>query len=193
MGFSKMKEKNKFKLFFFIAGLSLFFSINIVNAAGVLNDVCDPNVVNSCQVGLICSKVAKTCQLPEQNSGTQPVNGNQDYQNIEAEYIRDPRLGNQIYIPKDESCNSGLRCANTLTEFISGVIEILLSFAGSLAVLFVIIGGFIYITSAGNEERAEKGKKTLVNAIIGIVVIIMSYVIINVIINLVSSPIGNGY
>ncbi len=55
-----------------------------------------------------------------------------------------------------------------------------------IAVLFLIIGGFWYITSAGNEETAAKGKSTVINAIIGIVIIILSYVIINVVSNLVS-------
>ena len=78
--------------------------------------------------------------------------------------------------------------ANPLA-FIAWVIRILLYLAGAVAVLFVIIGGYQYMTSGGNEETAEKGRKTLINAIIGIVIIILSYVIVNVIVNLVS---GNG-
>ena len=87
----------------------------------------------------------------------------------------------------------GISSSNSLSELIFNVIRIALGFAGAVAVVFVIIGGFQYITASGNEEQAEKGKKTLINAIIGVVVIIMSYVIINVITNLVSSPSGNGY
>lgn len=87
----------------------------------------------------------------------------------------------------------GLSSSQSLTELISNAIKIGLTFAGAIAVVFVIIGGFMYITASGNEEQAEKGKKTLINAIIGVVIIIMAYVIINVITNLVSSPSGNGY
>jgi hypothetical protein len=68
---------------------------------------------------------------------------------------------------------------------IYNVILALLTIAGALAVLFLIIGGFWYITSAGNEEQAEKGKSTLVNAIIGIIIIVLSFVIITVIANFV--------
>lgn len=64
----------------------------------------------------------------------------------------------------------------------------MLLFAGIIAVVFIIYGGYLYITSAGNEESAEKGKNTMVNAIIGIVIIVLSYVIVNVIVNLA----GNG-
>lgn len=66
----------------------------------------------------------------------------------------------------------------------------MLEVAGAIAVLFVIIGGFWYITSAGNEEQAEKGQKTVTNAIIGVIVVVLSYVIITVIANFVSNPAG---
>ncbi len=83
----------------------------------------------------------------------------------------------------------GLSGAQTLTGpsgLIYRVISLLLFIAGALAVFFVILGGYQYITAAGNEEQSEKGKTTLINAVIGVVVIIMSYVIINVVVNTVS-------
>ena len=72
----------------------------------------------------------------------------------------------------------------TITDLAGTVItNILLPVAGLIAVLFLIIGGYQYITSAGNEELAERGKHTLQNAIIGLLVIILSYVIVVVIAN----------
>jgi hypothetical protein len=87
----------------------------------------------------------------------------------------------------------GLSSSQSLSELIGNAIKIFLTFSGAVAVVFVIIGGFYYLTAQGNEEQAEKGKKTLINAIIGVIIIIMAYVIINVITNLVSTPSGNGY
>jgi len=84
--------------------------------------------------------------------------------------------------------SGGITSATTLKDLIISIIRIMLLFAGIIAVVFVIIGGYMYITSGGNAEQAEKGKSTVVNAIIGIVMIILSYVIINVIVNLVSRP-----
>ena len=80
--------------------------------------------------------------------------------------------------------------ANNVLDLIVSIIRILLMFSGAVAVLFVIIGGFQYITSGGNEEQAEKGKKTLINAIIGVIIIILSYTIINVIVNTVQNCTG---
>ncbi len=80
-----------------------------------------------------------------------------------------------------ECAQTGLPCDTSLSQFIIKIINIALSVAGLIAVLFLIIGGFRYITSAGNEETAEQAKKIITNAIIGIVVIILSFVIVRVI------------
>ncbi|OGE74006.1 MAG: hypothetical protein A3I07_03760 [Candidatus Doudnabacteria bacterium RIFCSPLOWO2_02_FULL_42_9] len=69
--------------------------------------------------------------------------------------------------------------SNALTEIIQTVLVVV----GLIAVAFLIYGGFRYITSAGNEETAESAKKTIQNAIIGLVVIILSYIIVVVISN----------
>jgi hypothetical protein len=53
-----------------------------------------------------------------------------------------------------------------------------LSIAGLISILMIVIGGFRYITAQGNEEMAESGKKTLQWAIIGLVIILLSYVIV---------------
>ena len=84
---------------------------------------------------------------------------------------------------RDLFCTGGLACSRSFSDLVLGVIHLLLLVSGSLAVLFIIIGGFFYITSAGNEEQAEQGRATLTNAVIGIVVIILSYAIVNVISN----------
>jgi hypothetical protein len=85
--------------------------------------------------------------------------------------------------------SSGLNCSagTNVNSLIRTVINWLLGIAFAVAVLFLIIGGFQYITSAGNEEAAEKGKGTAVNALIGIVIVILSYVIVNVVSNFVSN------
>jgi hypothetical protein len=60
-------------------------------------------------------------------------------------------------------------------------IQTIISFSGVVAVMFLIVGGFFYLTSAGNEEQTEKGKKILINSVIGLVVIILAYAIVRII------------
>ncbi len=104
-----------------------------------------------------------------------------------------PLLFAHAQFQKANCAGTGLNCGTTtdVNGLIKLVINWLLGIALAVAVLFLIIGGFQYITSAGNEESAEKGKATAINALIGIVIIILSYVIVNVVANLVSNVGGN--
>ena len=72
---------------------------------------------------------------------------------------------------------------NTITYWVGFYINVLLAIVGIVAVAFLIYGGFLYLTSGGNEEQAESGKKVIQNSIIGLVIIILSYIIVTVIIN----------
>jgi hypothetical protein len=74
-----------------------------------------------------------------------------------------------------------------VVAFIGRLINWALYLAGAIAVVFVIIGGYQYLTSAGNSEGATKGKTTLTNAIIGIIIIILAYVIVNAVVNFIVS------
>ncbi len=59
------------------------------------------------------------------------------------------------------------------------IINSFLGFLGVLAVIMVIYGGFMYITGSGDPAKADKGKKVITYAIIGIVVILISFALIN--------------
>jgi len=51
--------------------------------------------------------------------------------------------------------------------------------AGIVAVLMVAIGGFHYATSQGNPESTAKAKNTILYAVIGLVLCIMAFAIVN--------------
>jgi hypothetical protein len=61
------------------------------------------------------------------------------------------------------------------------IVNFFLGFLGLLAVLMVIFGGVLILTSAGDAEKAGKGKKILLYAAIGIVIILLSFAIVNTI------------
>jgi hypothetical protein len=73
---------------------------------------------------------------------------------------------------------------NSFGAIISMVIKALLAIAGGLSILFLILGGIQYITSGVNEKLAATSKKTITNAIIGLVIVILSYAVLRLIENL---------
>ncbi len=75
--------------------------------------------------------------------------------------------------------------STTASGLIRAIIRYLLYFCGMIAVVFLIYGGYQYITSAGNTEKAEKGRTILVDSIIGLLIIGLSYVIVTVVVNLI--------
>lgn len=70
---------------------------------------------------------------------------------------------------------------STLASLAKKVIDVALYVSAMLAVLFIIYGGYQYIFSAGNDETAKSGRKTLFNALIGLAIIVLSYIIVQVV------------
>jgi hypothetical protein len=59
------------------------------------------------------------------------------------------------------------------------VLGFLLGGLGSLTTLMFVYSGFLWMTAAGNEEKITKAKKTLLYAVIGVVVVLSSYIFLN--------------
>lgn len=57
------------------------------------------------------------------------------------------------------------------------IINIIMSILGIIAVVIILVGGFMWMTAAGNEERVGKAKKVLVAGVIGLLIVIAAYAI----------------
>jgi hypothetical protein len=78
----------------------------------------------------------------------------------------------------------------TTTEpvaIVTNIINMLLGLLGLLAVIIVLIGGFKWMTAGGSEEKVEAAKKTIKYGVIGLAIILLSYVIVRIVINAVWS------
>lgn len=76
-------------------------------------------------------------------------------------------------------------------DIITRIINYLLLFAALIAILYIVLGGYKYITSGGNQEMAKSGRESVVNAIIGLAIIILSYVIVAVVNNTLANENGS--
>jgi len=57
------------------------------------------------------------------------------------------------------------------------IVGIVIGLSGFLLTIYLIYGGFLWMTSAGEEEKIKKAKGMITNAIIGLVIVIFAYVI----------------
>ena len=67
------------------------------------------------------------------------------------------------------------------TEIIENTLLWALEVSGSIALLMLIVGGVMYITSAGDEQKVATAKKIFNFTIIGLILILLSYSIIKVV------------
>lgn len=67
----------------------------------------------------------------------------------------------------------------SLPAVIKALIQIAFTAAGLVAVIYIIVGGFRYITSSGNPEGIEAAKATIFNSIIGLIIILISFLLVN--------------
>lgn len=71
--------------------------------------------------------------------------------------------------------------------YIMHIIDFFVSIAGIIAVLFIVVGGFFYIISGVDDDKKQKAKTTILHAITGIIVISLSWIVINVLQMLLTS------
>ena len=70
---------------------------------------------------------------------------------------------------------------------LTSVINIIIMVAGALAVIYLIYSGILYITAAGNPDSAKKGQQGIINAVIGIVIVVAAFFIVRAAIGLAGS------
>ncbi|NMC51826.1 hypothetical protein GYA54_03810 [Candidatus Kuenenbacteria bacterium] len=71
------------------------------------------------------------------------------------------------------------------------VIRAILGTLGVIALVIILYAGFLWMTSAGSEEKIAKAKKIILNAVIGLVIIMMAFAIVQYIFKVLSGE-GNG-
>lgn len=67
-----------------------------------------------------------------------------------------------------------------LPYFISYFANFFIGIAGTVSLLFVLLGGFWYMTGGLTDDK-EKGKKTIFYALIGMVITLLAWIFVNVI------------
>lgn len=72
-------------------------------------------------------------------------------------------------------------------EGIKTIVNMMLFLLGVIAVIMIIIGGFRYATSNGDPGTTKAAKDTILYAVIGLVVAILAYAIVNFVVNAFTS------
>lgn len=75
---------------------------------------------------------------------------------------------------------------------IARIINVFLGILGIIAVGFILYAGFLWMTAGGDEAKIASAKKTIINSVIGLIIILSSFAITQFIINRLSEATGTG-
>jgi hypothetical protein len=79
----------------------------------------------------------------------------------------------------------------TIEGLLRAIIAVVLVFAVPIIIFFIIYAGFLYVTARGNEQQVQQATRALLYALVGGLLILGAYVLIDIIANLVASIAAN--
>lgn len=74
--------------------------------------------------------------------------------------------------------NPETAATQTLAIYVGGIISKVLLYSGAITVIFLIVSGSQYILAFGKDEKIEKGKRGVFWSLIGLLLIMFSYAIV---------------
>lgn len=95
-----------------------------------------------------------------------------------AAFAQSPSTPPPDYNLRNTACAAGLPCGDVSPALvIATIINVVVSVIGVVAVVMIVYGGALWMTAAGNEEKITQAKRLLVNAVIGLAIIMMAFAI----------------
>lgn len=101
--------------------------------------------------------------------------------------------GNDCLVAPDPDEYAGIVISGT-TTFRAAILKwtnFFLGFLALIAMIFLIYAGFLYVTAMGNDDQAKKAKNIIVWVVVGIIVIMIAYALVNTLIT--TGPTGRDY
>jgi hypothetical protein len=145
--------------------------------------------------GAVPANAAGSCPNPITNNYTSPKDGCTTVGGGTQWWYNGTNVGSADgwKTANDEACqpnsmSDGINCAQGNDQpsnlfgnggIVTTVINVLLLIVGILCVVMIIFGGIRYTTSAGDKGRIDGAKSTLIYAIVGLVVAIVAYALVN--------------
>ena len=103
--------------------------------------------------------------------------------NIITKFAASNNLGNKVWSPTANKANTNVSSTdNTLWENIQNIINAVIGVLGIVCVIVIIIGGINYMTSSGDSGKVKKAKDTILYGVIGLVICVLAFAIVNFVI-----------
>lgn len=90
----------------------------------------------------------------------------------------------------DTTGKTGKEAQNSLESFLLTISRVITFFAAITAVIFIIIGGYLIVTTTEGSRSVEKGRAYITNAVVGLVVIFLAQLIVEISIGVLKGAAG---
>ena len=87
----------------------------------------------------------------------------------------------QVSVPVTMGVTFGLGTQNLYFTLV-GIVNVLLNFLGLIALIVILIGGFRWMLSGGNEEKVAGARQSIIAGIIGLIIILSAFALIQFVI-----------
>lgn len=90
------------------------------------------------------------------------------------------------YIASDALCKN--KDDTNPVQRAKNIINILLTIVGAGSVVVIIYAGILFVISSGNSQTIQTAKNTIIYAVIGLVISILSFAIVNFVVSSTATP-----
>lgn len=81
---------------------------------------------------------------------------------------------------------------NELLQVVINIASLIVAATGTAALVMILYGGVLWIISAGSQEKIQQGKAAITAAVIGLAIVLTSWIVVNfIILALTGGTIGN--
>lgn len=87
--------------------------------------------------------------------------------------------------------DTGLKTSNDLPTIIGRFVNYMFAVVGVVFMTITLVGGYLWMTAGGNEEKIGKAKGFIVNGINGMIVIFLSYALVYTMLAALKAATGN--
>lgn len=88
-------------------------------------------------------------------------------------------MGTKLGYNTSQSANSG---ESTILVLVSSFIQVALGLLGTFVLIMIVYNGFLWMTAGGDSDKIKTVKDSLMNLFVGLVIVLLSYVISNFVI-----------
>lgn len=101
-----------------------------------------------------------------------------------ANFVQAQTLGDKLGVNYAANIELPSSQENDVRDMAVVIIKYLITFIGIIAVIIILYGGFIWMTAGGNDDRVTKAKNIIIAGVIGLIIVIAAFAIVNFVINM---------